>query len=258
MHFVAGYAVASLIAMAVAGALLSATTGLPPANAAILSLGAGNSNSIFLGFPIALAVMPDLAERMFAWVIFAENLIVIPLGLAAATLLTRSHGSGEDDHRQPPSLLVRLGALTLRNPVFLGLLAGLAFSSTSLALPEVIDRTRLMIVAAAPAVALFIIGGTIARARLSELGPAVIAVPMVKLLIHPLLVFAALAYLVPVTPDVLAGAVLFAAMPMITIFVIFADPYGEGARAASALVVATLASAVTVAAVVALLFAPAA
>jgi len=63
-----------------------------------------------------------------------------------------------------------------------------------------------------------------------------------KLVVHPLTVWAALALVPDLDLALSVGAVLYAAMPMVTIFPILAARGGQGQLAAKGLLAATLAS----------------
>lgn len=145
----------------------------------ILALGGATANTIFLGFPIASAFIPDRAAEAFAWVVFAEVAIIMPLITTLALLAEERHEGN--------ALSTALKAL-FRSPVVLGLLAGFAFLATGFSLPGWGDQVVTSIVSAAPFVALFVIGGSILQFRMSRSGPRVLAVTLAKLVVHPLVV----------------------------------------------------------------------
>ena len=67
-----------------------------------------------------------------------------------------------------------------------------------------------------------------------------------KLLLHPLSVFAMLWLLPPVAPELRAAAILYASMPMLSIYPILAQKYGFEGFCAAALLLATVLSFVTI------------
>lgn len=165
------YAGASLVSVALLWAALRFQR-VSSAQSTILALGGATANSIFLGFPVALAVLPERATEVFAWVIFAEAAIIMPVVSTLALLAERSEGER--------ALVSSLKAL-FRRPVVLGLLAGFAFSASGLRLPGWADTVVNSIVAAAPFLALFVIGGNVLQFRLSRSGPRVMTVAIGKL-----------------------------------------------------------------------------
>ncbi|MCI4662282.1 MAG: AEC family transporter [Neomegalonema sp.] len=241
-RFIFGYALGSLAVMGLASAILRYRLGYDMAATSTLSLGAGGGNSIFLGFPIAQLTMPDFAPTLFAWIIVTEVLIVIPVSIALAEWGRGNGGGAAAAWRSVTRLL-------LRSPVMIGLAAGVAFIAVGMRLPEPLAIMRDHIIAAAPMLALFLIGGSIATAKLAGLGSTVMVLGFLKLLVHPALVYLTFALLLDMPERHIAGAVLFAAMPMMALFTIFAIRHGVGQRASAALVVATLASIFTIPAI---------
>ena len=63
-----------------------------------------------------------------------------------------------------------------------------------------------------------------------------------KLLIHPLAILAAFLLIPDIEPIYFAGALLFAASPMISIYPLFGQRYGLGGVSATAMLVGTIAS----------------
>ena len=67
-----------------------------------------------------------------------------------------------------------------------------------------------------------------------------------KLVLHPLAVFGALALLPPLPADLRTCAVLFAAMPMLSVYPVLAQRYGQEKLCAAVLLAATASSFVTI------------
>ncbi len=236
------YLAGSLAAFAAGGVALRALLGVPAARAWILSLGCGVSNSGFMGFPIAaLLVGPDLAARFFAIAVIVENVVMLPLGLVAADLC-RSRGEGLQR-------LVRTAiGLAARNPLLVSVLVGLAVRLGGVPVPGPAAEAIGMLADVAPAVALFVVGATLARYPVDRSDASLSATILVaKLLVHPALVLAAVTLTPGGMPDLGRIAVLFAAMPMISIFPILGEPFGIDRLCATALVAAVTVSFATIA-----------
>jgi hypothetical protein len=238
--FIFGYALAALAIMVAGTAIMHRLYGHSRSLSWIMSLGMCNSNSVFLGFPIALVVFPGLADSLFAWIMVVENMIVIPLAVTMAGIRSRQHAES--------ITATVLGTVrrTLVSPVFVGLIAGLLLAWSGWTLPSVAETVRVMIARATPVLALFLVGGMVATARLSELDSEVVLVTVAKLVIHPALTWLVLASIPGIRPEIAIGGMFFAAMPMFSVYTVFAAAYGGGKRSASTVVVSTLAAAVTV------------
>lgn len=231
--YVAGYALGSLGTFALAILVGRQGFGLPLDRAAVLGLGMAASNSGFMGYPVAQGIFgAEPAGLFLAQCMIVENLLILPLG----TSLQGGGGAW--------STLRATVAGMIRNPIVIALAAGLVLSAARVRLPgEVLGALDLLRQVSAP-LALFVLGGTLAALPLGGmLGPA-LGVTAGKLVLHPVLVFAAMT-LVGADPGLRAAATLFAAMPMLTIFPLLAQRTGAAALAAAALVAATALSFLT-------------
>ena len=238
-NFMLGYAVASLAVVGIGAVAMRRFFGRPAPLSVILGLGMAASNSAFIGFPVASMVFGDAAIRVFAWIIVVENMIVIPLAVTLADAV-QSRG------RSVVEAVRDIGLGFLRNPLVVALAAGLLILAAGIELGEPVSRTLDMIVAVAPGVALFVVGGAVASYPLADVWGEVAAISAGKLVLHPLAVWGALAILPGIEPGMVQMGVLFAAMPMMSIFPIFARRYGGQPLAATALIGATVFSFVTV------------
>jgi predicted permease len=103
-----------------------------------------------------------------------------------------------------------------------------------------------ILAAAASPVALFVIGGSLLGVQLQGQRQDIAGVALAKLLLHPACVLLAL-WLMPSVPVPLRLAgVLFAAMPMLSIYPLVAMKHGQEGRSAAILLVATIAAFVTI------------
>lgn len=202
------------------------------------AMGASCSNSGFVGYPILLLALPDIAGVVLALNMVVENLAVIPLLLFMAE-------HGKEQHPDPIQALRAALLRLVRNPMVLGLLAGLAVSVSGWTLPAPVVRTVDMLALASGAVSLVVIGGTLVGLPLRGLVWTVAPLPLAKLVLHPLLVWAAWTLLVgvglPAASDHLrTAAILSAAMPMMGMFPTLAQAHGQDDWSAVALVLTTI------------------
>lgn len=239
------YALGSLCSVALLWVLLRYGLREAQPQSIILALGGATANSIFLGFPIATAIIPDRAAEVFAWIAFAEIAITIPF-VSTLALLAEETSEGN-------ALSTVIRSL-MRSPVVLGLLAGFTFLAAGLDMPDWGQQVIASIVAAAPFVALFVIGGSILQFHISRNGPRVIAVAFGKIILHPLLVAVAFWIVFGWNSAVTRDAILFASMPLFLSYVAFCGRHAVEHVGASAIVMSTLAGAITVPVVLGILY----
>jgi predicted permease len=231
------------------GSLLMLTTaylagrhlaGLSRIRSIFLAMGMSCSNSSFIGFPILLLMVAPVAGVALALNVIVENLVMLPLLLAMAEH-TRD---GAGPWRQV--LWQTLKRLT-RNPLVLAVTAGLAVSLAELALPQPVLRTVTLFSQASGGLSLFVIGGTLFGLPIGSGWQRVMPLVAGKLVGHPLAVLL-LIYLLPLLgvapmePQLRAAALLMAAMPMLSIYPILAQAYGETDRSATALLICMMTS----------------
>jgi malonate transporter len=221
----------------------------PMSLAATLGLGASSANTAFVGFPIVLQLIGPSAGLALALVQLTENLVVIPLSLALSDLQGQP-GSSRQIWRTTARSLVR-------NPMIVAIVSGLVLSLLAVPIPRMLDKAITLAAAAAPPTALVVIGGSLVGLRLDGLRSQLALVAVGKLLLHPLAVLACLlvvgALMSPVPAPLRGAAVLFAAMPMLSIYPVLAQRHGHERFCAAALLAVTLLSFFSVSALIALM-----
>ena len=243
--YLAVYAAGSLTALFVVLLLAWRVWGRPVSLAALQGLGASGSNSAFIGYPIVLQVIGPTAGVALALCTLVENLLVMPLALALAD-------SGNGDRRPGAVLHSTLRSL-VRNPMILAICAGLTVSALGWHMPAVLDQTVSLAAAAAPPTALFVIGGSLVGLQLSGIRGDIALIAIGKLLLHPLCVLVFVRLFPPEQPLLGAAAILFAAMPMLSIYPVLAQRHGHERLCAAALLAATVSSFVSISLLIALL-----
>ena len=140
----------------------------------------------------------------------------------------------------------------LRNPIVISVLAGVAWSTTASPLPVVLDTVLEPIARTAVPCALFALGATLTRYRFSGSFPAAATMSLLKLAVHPALVWLLATRVFTVDPLWVRVAVLLAAMPTGINTFLFARQYEAAVPAASsAIILATVASTITITALLA-------
>lgn len=211
--------------------------GIGPARRAIAGLGTSAPNSAFVGYPVLLLALPEVAESVLALNLLVESFVMLPLVISLLEISRPDTASG---------ILPAIGQSlleTLRRPFIIGLLAGLLVALSGIDLPGPVLRLTEILGASASALALVVIGGTLYGLPIrGELRLAAV-IALGKLILHPLLVTSFAAILVgfglPLSPEMRVAAILSAAMPMLSIFPVLAQPYGHEGIASIALLLAT-------------------
>ena len=218
--------------------------------AAFTGMGFGCSNSSFVGLPLLLLVLPESAALALGHNVIVESAVLFPLILTLAEL---GRGSGKG--------LRALGSAlrqVLRNPIVVGVLAGAVVGTLGIPLPTVVVTTLGFFGSACTVLAIFYGGALLSGLELrSVLGPA-LTVPVAKLVVLPALtvalILAAQAIGLPaLSADMRAALVLMTGMPVFTMWVILAAPYGAAKLASAALALTMVLSLGTVSVLIILL-----
>ncbi len=214
-------------------------------------MGMSCANSGFVGFPILLIALPDIASKALALNMIVENLVMIPLVLVMAEFSRKIDMLGVQMARQ-------IAWRITRNPIVIALVLGLAVSASGLTMPAVIERPIDMFASASAAVSLAVIGGTLAGVPLREFKAPVLRISAGKLILHPLAVGLSLFGMTLIGFEVedeqlVAAAIILASTPVMSIYPILAQRYGEERTASVAMLFMTAASFLTTSAVLALM-----
>ncbi len=234
--YIAAYAAGSLVTLGALTWFARRALRRPLPLAALFGLGAASSNSGFVGYPIAMQLLGAPAGVALALTMLVENLLVIPLALVIA-----------DSRKGTVGKVLQDSARSLvRNPLVLAIVAGFAFAMLGWRLPDPVARTLQIVATGSTPLALFVVGGSLVGLQLSAQRQDIARVVAAKLLLHPLAVFGILALLPPLDADLRTAAVLFAAMPMLSIYPVLAQRYGQERFCAAVLLATTTTSFATI------------
>lgn len=228
-----GVAIVWALAMVMARRVFKANT----SEAVIYGFSAGQSNTVMLGIPLIMMVFGEPgALPMF--LLIAVHLPIIML--AAAVLLSRAGPEGGGKR-----LMVTLRALAT-NPIILAIVLGAIVRVTHLPLPGLATAVIDQLATAAAPVTLVALGMALARYGLrGNLGPTA-AVTVLKMIVHPLIVWFLAFHVFDMSPTFAAVAVTFAALPSGINGYLVAVRYRSGeALASNAISMTTLASVVS-------------
>lgn len=214
---------------------------------AIFGMCCGFSNTILIGIPLVLRAFGDQATlplflliALHGVILFSATTIIAEVGL----------GHGQAFSKLPKTVVKRLFA----NPILIGLLAGLLFNLSGLTIPSPVDALAETLGDAAMPCATFAMGASISRFKLAGSLPHVGVSALLKLVIHPILVWILAAHVFNLPPLWTSVAVLLAALPCGVNAYLFAERYQVIVpTAASSVLVNTALSFVTVSIVLILL-----
>lgn len=240
LPYILAYTLGALVTMAIAFGYFSAVTG--PLRRGVAVMGAACPNSGFIGFPLMLILFPDLAGQILAMNMLVENVILVPVALTAVEL-----GRGREGGASVRLDKVLLGVL--KRPMVIALLLGLAVTLIGLEVPAPVTRLTSMFAASAAALALVVIGGSLAGLPTRGNRALAAQISLTKLVLHPAVTLAVIAVLgglgIVLTGDLRAAALISAAIPMFSIYVVLVQDTGHGGLASLSILIATLASFVT-------------
>lgn len=233
--YVIAYALASLITLAI-GIVWALRVGRHSRSmSSCFAMGMSCPNSGFVGYPIILLSLGPIAGVTLALNMIVENLLIIPLLLAWAE-------TGQGQQRWHQIVLQTLKGM-LSNPMIWGIVIGFLFSWFEVQLPASLSRTVTLFAQASAALSLFVIGGSLVGLPVKGMGSNVAQIAMGKLLVHPLVMTFVLWWILPIQDPVLrTAALLTCAMPMFGIYPILTQKHGHDGLSAAALLVTTMAS----------------
>ncbi len=242
--YLLGYGVGSLATLGIVFCGVYLMRGRSHSRAAVAALGASASNSGFIGYPLAALAFGDIAKTILPMNMMVENVAILPLTFALAAL-------GDQRGKSALSALSHIAGDILRNPIVIAIIVGGGLAAFQIHLPGPIATSIEMVSTASAPVALFVAGAGLAAMPFKGGAPDAVMIGLLKLVLHPVCVGLAL-FLVPgITPEMIATGILFAAVPMVSIYPLLARRMGHEELGARALLIAMLAGIVTVSIVVA-------
>jgi predicted permease len=233
--YVLAYALASLLTLAL-GIVWALRVGRHSRSmSSCFAMGMSCPNSGFVGYPIILLSLGPIAGVTLALNMIVENLLIIPLLLAWAE-------TGQGQQRWHQIVMQTLKGM-LSNPMIWGIVIGFLFSWFEVQLTASLSRTVTLFAQASAALSLFVIGGSLVGLPVKGMGSNVAQIAVGKLVVHPLVMTFVLWWLLPIQDPVLrTAALLTCAMPMFGIYPILTQKHGHDGLSAAALLVTTMAS----------------
>ncbi len=224
-----------------AGVLVLARRRMPLGQAGMLALDSTFGNTVMMGIPLILAAFGQGALAMLLAILALHSMLL--LGTATVVAEIGLHA------RAPWRRVLRATLLGVaRNPIVMAVLAALVWRLVGLPPPPgVVRQTLSLLGGAAPPVALFCLGGSLARFDVASAWRETVVATVLKLLAMPALVWLA-GLAMGLNRLEMAVAVTAAALPTGANAFLLAERYRIGAARSGATVLAsTLISVVTLA-----------
>ena len=243
--YMLAYAAATFATFAI-GLLLARRAGKPLSEGVVWGLGMSGTNSGFMGYPIAALVVGPAAATVLAQNMVVENLLLLPFAMVLGDSSRGARGT-------LGATLRGIAGNLLTNPLLLAIAAGLAVAGLGITLPAPLAKPVTLIGSVAGPLALFVVGATMAELGRGGTRGQILAIVAGKLVLHPLLMLLALLLVPGLDPAQRAGGIIFCAAPMMSIYAILGARFGRPGLSAAALLAATVASALTMPVLIALL-----
>ncbi len=218
-------------------------------DAAFGAMAAVFSNSGFMGIPLLLALLGEKAVGIIIVTLFIDQILISPLCMSIA------HVQSNTGQPRSMSALLLASVRSLRgaalNPMLWSIVAGVLFGMSSLTLPDPVWKTIDLLSDAASPVALFTIGAILARNAVKATHRSLlmdyVPVALVKLFIHPLLIFLGARVAdglgFPLDAQTFTIIILIAALPSASNVSMLAERFGaDSGRIASIIMVSTVLS----------------
>ncbi len=242
------YGAAVLGTWALATLANRALLGRPASDGAAISMGATFSNSVMMGVPLALSAFGPEAGGVLGLLLSCDTPGLWLLAVLHQALVDRGEGRGVG--RQ----IFEVGRRLATNPIVLACALGLVWRVTEWPLPPGLGRVVQFLADAAVPCALFSLGLALAAYSIKGQIPSIVLIAVLKLLVMPLLAFAAATYVFMLPPLAVGVVTLLAAMPVGANAYLFATAYERApASVSGAIAVSTPLAVLTITALLVLL-----
>lgn len=217
---------------------------MPLGEAGLFALNCTFGNTVMMGIPLIAATFGQAGLPILITIIALHSMVLLTLATVVAEVGLHRHAPWRR------IVLATLGGVA-RNPVVVTVFVALGWSTIGLPVPGVMRRTLEMLGAATPPVALFCLGGSLAAFSAGQSWREVAWATVLKLAALPLMVWGTCA-LLGLSPLETGVAVMTAALPTGANAFLLARRYATGAdRSGATVLVSTIISVVTLAAVLA-------
>lgn len=240
IRIIAPFYVGALICFAVGIVLARRVFGNRPGEAVSVGFSGTFTNTVLVGLPIMSRAYGEAALPVTLSIIGLHGAILLTVGMVTMELVRR-------DGKSLGRTLVVAGQRVVSNPLIWGIAAGIIGSLLNLRLIEPAEAFFSMMGQAVVPVALFGIGGALNEFRLSENWKQALVASLIKLVLHPIIAYVLMIYVLRVPMDIARYGILLSAMPAGVNIYVFATYYDRGVSVATnTILIATVMSAVTI------------
>ena len=214
----------------------------PKSHHITFAFGAGFPNTVLVGIPVILTSFGNEAALPLFLIFVIHGLLLFSATTMALDVLTEKEGLNVSIKKALQHGLKSV----LTNSVILALMAGLLYGLFLPPLPALIDKPLELLGAAGIPSALFVMGAMLTTHSMARSTYPAIMMSVMKLIIHPALVYGLGRFVFDLPPLFLAIATLTAAMPIGIFNFILAENYKAAPGAASsAILLSTILSVLT-------------
>ncbi|MEM6713090.1 MAG: AEC family transporter [Pseudomonadota bacterium] len=192
----------------------------------VAGFSAAQANTLLVGIPLILTSFGD-AGRVPIFLLIAVHLPIM------MTLATVSIELGSERKGKASQIAKSLVGSIITHPIIIAIMASIAYRMTGLSIPSIPFQILDLLGSTAVPCALFSAGMALKRYGLAGDMRITLLVSVVKLILHPGIVFVMGAFVLHLPPLWLGVAVLFAACPSGINAHLLASRYGTGVRIAS-------------------------
>lgn len=222
---------------------------IPGEEHALIGMAGGFSNTVMLGIPLIVLTFGDAAVGPITAIIAFNAMILLPV----TTLLIEAARGGASQRRLRSILFAPIPPM-FRNPILIGIVCGAAWSFTGLGLAAPVEGYIGLLSDAAGPCALFALGAGLADYKVGGRIAEVTTMTFFKLVAHPLIVWILCRLVFNLDPLTTGVATMMAAVPVGATVFVLAHQYDRFVGpVSSSILISTGLSAVTLAAVIALL-----
>ncbi len=249
---VVAYFSAVLLAYAAAMAVARFAFGLTLIEQAMFAVGSSYGNILLLGLPLVLTAFGERAVLPQSLILAFNPLVLVTVTSIIVEMAKGRDGAAAGGPRESrlhgiAAIFTAAGIALATNPVIVAVVAGFAWGRTGLGLDPVVDRTLSFLGQAATPTALFGLGASLVRFKLTGDLRIAAAMSALKLLLLPVMVYISARFVFGLEPLHVAMATVSAAMPTGVTAFMLAMRYGVGGpRVAATLILTSLASVLAV------------
>ncbi len=205
----------------------------------IFGLCSAYPNYGYIGIPMALVAFGDGAAAPIALIIFANTLTLI--------LMTSLYVSFHQGRNSTNSLFKLIIKTIISNPIIIAVTAGMLSAILGLELPHFINTSLFLMAGAAAPVALIALGASLSFGLLHNALGQIFSITLIKLLIHPAIVFFVFLLWSNEERVWVQTALLCSALPVAANVYMLANHFDVSVtESANAIVVSTLFSTITI------------